>query len=79
MILMPTEQLGRWVQKTLQMLSFQDQMNPLLQPVAISFIDDFSGYAVAKLLNYKSLALRSFQYVAQYGRPKFYPIENETE
>ena len=38
---------------------------------AISFIDEFSGYAVVKIMKYKTLALQTFEeYIAQYGLPK---------
>ena len=47
---------------------------------AISFIDEFSGYAVVKFLKYKTQALQTFkEYVAQYGRPKILRTDNGTE
>ena len=47
---------------------------------AISFIDEFSGYAVVKFMKYKTQALQTFkEYVAQYGRPKILRTDNGTE
>ena len=47
---------------------------------AISFIDEFSGYAVEKFMQYKTQALQNFkEYVAQYGRPKILRTDNGTE
>ena len=47
---------------------------------AISFIDEFSGYAVVKFMKYKTQALQTFkEYVAQYGRPKILRTDNGTD
>ena len=46
---------------------------------AISFIDEFSGYAAVKFMKYKTQALQTFKYyVAQYGRPKIVRTDNGT-
>ena len=46
----------------------------------ISFIDEFSGYAVVKFMKYKTQALQTFkEYVAQYGRSKILRTDNGTE
>ena len=47
---------------------------------AISFIDEFSGYALVEFMKYKTQALQTFKvYVAQSGRPKILRTDNETE
>ena len=47
---------------------------------AISFIDEFSGYAVVKFMKYEMQALQAFkEYIAQYGRPKILRTDNGTE
>ena len=47
---------------------------------AISFVDEFSGYAVVIFMKYKTQALQTFkEYVAQYGRPKILRTDNGTE
>ena len=47
---------------------------------AISFRDEISGYAVVKIMKYKTHALQAFkEYVAIYGRPKILPTDNRTE
>ena len=47
---------------------------------AISFIDEFSGYAVLTFMKYKTKALQTFkEYVAQDGRPKILRTDNGTE
>ena len=47
---------------------------------AISFIDEVSGYAVLKLMKYKTQTLQTIkEYVAQYGRPKILQTDNGRE
>ena len=47
---------------------------------AISFIDQFSGYAVAKIMEYKTQVLQAFEeHVAQYNRRKILRNDKATE
>ena len=47
---------------------------------AISFIDEFSGYAIVNFMKYQTQALQTFnEYVGQHGRSNILRTENLTQ